>query len=106
MVGTVASLLVTPCGISIISITTIGYGDMSSSSTGARLGTVFFVIIIGLMAFSMLIGIIADAIMEFTLKGQRGMSAIADTDHILIINFPNPARVRQVIRELGRSSLR
>ena len=33
---------------SVISITTIGYGDYSAQSTGARWGTVIFIIIIGI----------------------------------------------------------
>ena len=37
---------------SVISITTIGYGDYSASTTGARIGTVVFIVLIGLTAFS------------------------------------------------------
>ncbi|MEM7263626.1 MAG: ion channel, partial [Planctomycetota bacterium] len=43
---------------SVISITTIGYGDISSSSTGARVGTVLFIVIIGLATFTLLIGMV------------------------------------------------
>lgn len=37
---------------SIISITTIGYGDYSAQSLGARVSTIIFIVIIGLSVFS------------------------------------------------------
>ncbi len=49
---------------SIISITTIGYGDLSASTLGARLGTIVFIILIGLAAFTSAIGIGVDWILD------------------------------------------
>ena len=85
---------------SVISITTIGYGDISASSTGARLGTIFFIVILGMTAFTLLLGMFADALTEFSEKGKRGLTALPFTQHLLIINFPSADRVRQLIREL------
>jgi len=45
---------------SIISITTIGYGDYSASTLGARVGTVVFIVIVGLMAFTSTAGMLID----------------------------------------------
>ena len=42
---------------SVVSITTIGYGDLSATSAGARIGTVFFVVLLGLSAFTTAVGI-------------------------------------------------
>ena len=86
---------------SVISITTIGYGDYSASHIGSRLATVFFVVIIGLTAFTLLLGTLADFVTEFVERGKRGMAKIVYTNHILIVNFPSAPRVRQVIRELS-----
>lgn len=86
---------------SIISITTIGYGDYSAVSTGARIGTVVFIVGLGLLSFSMLIGLLADYIIEMTQKGIRGMSDITARDHIVIVNFPGAARLSQIVRELS-----
>jgi voltage-gated potassium channel len=86
---------------SVISITTIGYGDYSASSAGARIGTVVFIVLFGLTGFTLVLGVFADALSQFLQKGERGMAPILDEDHILIVNFPSPARVRQVLRELS-----
>ena len=85
---------------SIISITTIGYGDYSASTTAARISTVFFVVIVGLSTFSLLFGTIIDWFTEIALRGDRGMSTIHAHNHILIVHFPSEARVRQLVREL------
>lgn len=86
---------------SVISITTIGYGDISATSTGARVGTVVFVVLLGLSSFTILVGMIADGMIEFSQKGRRGMAPLTDRDHILVVNFPGRARLQQVLRELG-----
>ena len=86
---------------SVISLTTIGYGDFSAASTGARVGTVVFIVIFGLISFSMLVGIIADWVLDLAMKGQRGMAPIHERDHIVIVNMPGEGRLRQVVRELA-----
>jgi len=84
---------------SIISITTIGYGDYSASTLGARIGTVVFIILVGLVAFTTTFGMLIDWILELRIKEQTGMASIQAKGHLLIINFPNEARVRQIVDE-------
>ena len=85
---------------SIISISTIGYGDFSAQSLGARLGTVFFIVILGLTTFGLLMAFATDAFVSLLMKGERGMGEILTSGHTIIVNFPGGARVRQIIREL------
>ena len=85
---------------SIISITTIGYGDISASSLGARIGTVVFIVFCGLASFTLLVGFITDFFVQISTRGQRGMANIHDTKHIILANFPSEVRVRQLIREM------
>ena len=85
---------------SVISITTIGYGDYRASSLGARMGTIVFISVMGLATFSVFLGMSIDWATDVATKGQRGMSAIIAHDHILIVNFPSAARVSQLIQEL------
>ena len=42
---------------SVISISTIGYGDLSATTAGARIGTVFFTVVLGLTAFTSAVGV-------------------------------------------------
>ncbi len=85
---------------SVISTTTIGYGDYSAKSLGARLGTIFFVVLLGLATFSVFLGMSIDWVTDLISKRQRGMRTIFAKDHILIVNFPSATRVGQLIQEL------
>ena len=84
---------------SAISITTIGYGDFSAVSLGARIGTILFIVIIGLAAFTTALGMGIDWLLERQYKVRSGMGSPNVKDHLLIINFPNERRVRQIIEE-------
>lgn len=85
---------------SIISVTTIGYGDLSASSFGARLGTIFFIIVIGLSSFSAALGLLVDSMMQLNFRELHGLAKIHSENHILIINFPDATRVERIIHEI------
>ena len=84
---------------SVISITTIGYGDFSSTTVGARVGTTVFIVIIGLAAFTTSVGMLVDWVVELRDRERSGMGKSDARDHLLIVNFPGESRVRQVISE-------
>lgn len=90
---------------SLISITTIGYGDFSAASLGARLGTIFFIVVLGLTAFTVFLGMVIDWGTDLALKGQFGMGKALTSNHILIVNFPSAVRVKRLIEELRSDSL-
>ena len=89
---------------SVISITTIGYGDFSAQSTGARVSTVLFIVIVGLAAFSILFGMLIDAMAAYLIRGQKGLGRIMANEQVLIVNFPSETRVRQIIDEIQAES--
>ena len=89
---------------SVVSITTIGYGDVSSSSVGARIGTAFFIILVGLATFTTAIGMMVDWILELRQKERTGMGRHGVRDHLIIVNFPGEARIRQIIDEFRSDS--
>ena len=89
---------------SIVSITTIGYGDFSAQSLGARLGTIFFIVIAGLTTFTAAAGILVDWVMDFQYRERAGMGTAHAKDHLLIINFPSEARVREIVEEFRQDS--
>ena len=84
---------------SVISITTIGYGDFSATTVGARIGTVFFITVVGLIAFTSAAGMLVDWIVDFRDKERTGMLSVAVKNHLLIVHFPGEARVRHVVEE-------
>ena len=87
---------------SVISITTIGYGDFSATSLGARIGTAVFIIVIGLAAFTTAVGLFVDWIVDLRHKERTGMGRPGARDHLVIVNFPNESRVRQIIDEFTK----
>jgi len=84
---------------SAISITTIGYGDLSATTIGARIGTIVFITLLGLTAFTAWAGMIINWLMELQHKERTGMARLFLKEHILIINYPNEFRVRDIIDE-------
>lgn len=89
---------------SFISITTIGYGDISAQSMPARLATIVFVVGLGLAVFSVVLGTGIEWVSENIDRTTRGLGKAYTKDHVIIVNFPSEARVRQIIRELRSDS--
>ena len=84
---------------SIISVTTIGYGDFSAETAAARLGTLVFIIFIGLAAFTTSVGIIVEWVVDLRQKERNGMGRATSKGHLIIVNFPNESRIRQIVDE-------
>ena len=84
---------------SVVSITTIGYGDLSATTTGARIGTAIFIVVLGLAAFTSAIGIGVDWILDRAFRERAGLGSVVARNHVLIVNFPNERRVRQIVEE-------
>ena len=84
---------------SVISISTIGYGDLSATTAGARIGTVFFIVVLGLTAFTSAVGVGVEWILDRNYRQRAGMSKVVARNQVLIVNFPNERRVRQIVEE-------
>ena len=89
---------------SMISITTIGYGDLSATTLGARIGTILFITILGLTAFTASAGMIINWLIELQIRERSGEGRLHLKNHILIINYPNESRVRNIIEEFTSDS--
>ena len=89
---------------SMISITTIGYGDLSATTLGARVGTIIFITILGLTAFTASAGMIINWLIELQNRERSGLGRLYLKNHILIINYPNESRVRNIIDEFTSDS--
>ncbi len=85
---------------SVISIATIGYGDYYPTTTGGRIGSIIFIVLLGLSTFTVYMGLTVDMVTDLILKGQRGMAAITSTKHVVLVHFPGANRVRQIIDEI------
>ncbi len=80
---------------SAISITTIGYGDLSANTVGARIGTIVFITLLGLTAFTAWAGMVINWLMELQHKypglEQVNVGATAmSTEQPVILEQPEP----------------
>lgn len=87
---------------SLVSISTVGYGDFYAVTPGARIGAVVFIMLLGLSSFSAFLGLLVERMLQLNFKELHGMAKIHCNDHILIINFPDASRVYQIIEEIKR----
>lgn len=85
---------------SAVSITTLGYGDVLAKTPGARIGTVVFIMLMGLTSFSLFFGMTVDVVASAINRAQKGLGHAMVKDHIIIVHFPSEQRVRQIIDEI------
>ena len=90
---------------SMISITTIGYGDLTANTAGSRIGTIFFITLLGLTAFTASAGMLISWLIELQFRERTGKGRLYVKEHILIINFPSESRVRHIIEEFTSDPL-
>ncbi len=84
---------------SVVSITTIGYGDISPETVGARIGAAVFIMLIGLATFTTAVGVAVDWAADLRHKERKGMGRVSARGHLVIVNFPSESRVQQIIQE-------
>ncbi|MEJ5285307.1 MAG: potassium channel family protein [Brevinematia bacterium] len=68
----------------VVTIPTVGYGDIVPKTTYGRLIGIF-VIIFGVAIYTIFSGIIASILIDLRLKERRGLTKVHFKDHILII---------------------
>lgn len=85
----------------VVTASTVGYGDLSPSTTAGRLVTILWVIPVGLSLFAVVIGNAAATIAYQWRKGIKGMKNTHEDNHILIIGW-SETRTLHLIKLLLR----
>ena len=70
-----------------VTASTVGYGDLSPTTSAGKLIVAFYVIPLGLSIFAMVIGRIAAWVSEQWKKGLMGMTSLHVNNHILVIGW-------------------
>jgi len=83
---------------SIVTATTVGYGDISPATTVGRLAVVIYMLIsIGALGTMLTVG--SSEATEFFSKKKRGLVKVKVKIDLLIIGYPNEAKVQKIVHE-------
>ncbi|MGB1239695.1 MAG: potassium channel family protein, partial [Pseudomonadales bacterium] len=83
----------------IVTASTVGYGDLSPTTSAGKYVVALFIIPVGLSLFGLVIGHLAGFVSQQWRKGVKGLRSLHLENHILIIGW-NGNRTLQLIRLL------
>ena len=85
---------------SLVTMTTVGYGDYFPQTVGGRYLVGVPTMIFGISVLGYLLSSVANYLLESKSKELKGMKQIKVGDHILIVHFSNVNRILQLARAL------
>jgi voltage-gated potassium channel len=84
----------------VVTMTTVGYGDISPETTAGRFLIAFPAMLAGGGVIAYGLSVVTTWLLEERTKEARGMNALSLEDHVLLINYPGPKKTLDMINEL------
>lgn len=88
----------------IVSMTTVGYGDLYPETTEGRLLVGLPTMLVGVAILGYILSALAAILMENKLKELKGMSIIESEKHIIICRFIGLTSTMQLVEEIRQDS--
>lgn len=85
---------------SMVTMTTVGYGDYFPETFGGRYLVGFPAMIFGIGLLGFFISELSSSMIEYHTRRLKGMNTIYSDNHILIINFESLEKLLTLVREL------
>lgn len=85
----------------VVTMTTVGYGDFFPKTAGGRFFVGWPVMIFGIGLLGYALSVIAATLITAKSKEMKGMSSFKLKDHVVILsNYPGLAKLEHLLREL------
>lgn len=84
----------------MVTMTTVGYGDLYATTWVGRFLVSYPCFIIGIGIIGYLLGVVAEGMIDRLSRKRKGLMTIKHTDHVLICNCPTEEKVRRIAAEL------
>jgi voltage-gated potassium channel len=87
---------------SIVTVTTVGYGDLYPTTPGGRFVVAVPMMFFGIGLLGYVLSLAASALVEAKNKELHGMSAFKLDRHLVLFNYPGLSKIERVLDELAR----
>ena len=89
---------------SIVTMTTVGYGDFFPGSELGRYLVGVPTMLLGIGILGYVLSMVASAMIEAKMKGLKGMRKIDDENHIVICRFTGLGRILKLVSEINEDA--
>lgn len=89
----------------LVTMTTVGYGDLSPQTSAGRFLVGYPTLIIGVALLGYLLSLIANYVFESHLSARKGKKPMKFTKHVLIIRFNSLPNILKMVKELEQDPL-
>lgn len=85
---------------SMVTMTTVGYGDFYAQTAIGRFAISYPCMIVGIGVVGYMVGLVANAILDLSNRKRKGEMDINFKNHIVICNYPSQERILTVVSEI------